>query len=171
MKKYIIIAALCAAFGISSATAQTTDKKNQTTQSKDRKVPTTTLQKRDKLEKVDKTDLPLTRPVNAVAEIKFDSLRRSFGTFSSKEPIVKTTFKFTNTGSAPLVIHQALASCGCTVPSFPKNPIKPGETGNIEVTYNGTGKFPGHFQKTITVRTNAKNEVVRLVIEGEMTEK
>ena len=67
-----------------------------------------------------------------------------------------------------MVIHQAFASCGCTVPTFTKEPIKPGEQGVIDVTYNGTDKFPGHFQKTVTVRSNAVSEVTRLIIEGDM---
>ena len=78
-------------------------------------------------------------------------------------------FKFKNTGDGPLVIHQAIASCGCTVPQYPKEPIKPGESGEVTVTYNGAGKFPGHFRKTITLRTNSKNEITRLVVEGDMT--
>lgn len=102
------------------------------------------------------------------AEIKFDTLRHNFGKFSKNDPIVKCSFKFTNTGTAPLVIHQAFASCGCTVPTFTKEPIKPGEKGVIDVTYNGTDKFPGHFQKTITIRSNAISEVTRLIIEGDM---
>ncbi|MBR4644689.1 MAG: DUF1573 domain-containing protein [Bacteroidaceae bacterium] len=102
------------------------------------------------------------------AEIKFDTLRHNFGKFSKNDPIVKCSFKFTNTGTAPLVIHQAFASCGCTVPTFTKEPIKPGDKGVIDVTYNGTDKFPGHFQKTITIRSNAISEVTRLIIEGDM---
>jgi hypothetical protein len=102
------------------------------------------------------------------AEIKFDTLRHNFGKFSKNDPIVKCTFRFKNSGTAPLVIHQAFASCGCTVPTFTKEPIKPGESGVIDVTYNGTDKFPGHFQKTITVRSNAVSEVTRLIIEGDM---
>lgn len=102
------------------------------------------------------------------AEISFDTLRHDFGKFSKKEPVVKCSFEFTNTGTAPLVIHQAFASCGCTVPSYSKEPIKPGERGTIDVTYNGTDKFPGHFQKTITIRSNALSEVTRLTIEGTM---
>ncbi|MBQ7180941.1 MAG: DUF1573 domain-containing protein [Bacteroidaceae bacterium] len=102
------------------------------------------------------------------AEIKFDTLRHDFGKFSKEEPIVECSFAFTNTGTAPLVIHQAFASCGCTVPKFTKEPIKPGERGSIDVTYNGKDKFPGHFQKTVTIRSNAVTEVVRLVIEGVM---
>ncbi|MCM1108133.1 MAG: DUF1573 domain-containing protein [Clostridium sp.] len=103
------------------------------------------------------------------AEIKFDKTTHNFGTFSEDDATVTCTFDFTNTGSAPLVIHQAIASCGCTVPTYTKYPIKPGEKGKIDITYNGTGKFPGHFRKTITVRSNAKQEMVRLVIEGNMT--
>lgn len=102
------------------------------------------------------------------AEIKFDTLRHNFGKFSKADPIVKCTFGFTNTGTAPLIINQAFATCGCTVPTWPNKPIKPGERGEIEVTYNGKGKFPGHFQKTVTVRTNGVTEVVRLTIEGLM---
>ena len=85
----------------------------------------------------------------------------------------KTThvFTFTNIGDAPLVIHQAVASCGCTVPEYTKEPIQPGKKGTIKVTYNGTGKYPGHFKKSITLRTNAKTEMVRLYIEGDMTPK
>ena len=102
------------------------------------------------------------------AEIKFDTLRHNFGKFSKEDPIVKCTFGFTNTGTSPLIINQAFATCGCTVPTWPNKPIKPGERGEIEVTYNGKGKFPGHFQKTVTVRTNGVTEVVRLTIEGLM---
>lgn len=106
-----------------------------------------------------------------MAEIKFEKTTYNFGTFSEDNAIQKCSFTFTNTGNAPLVINQAVASCGCTVPSYTKKPIQPGETGTIEVTYNGGGKFPGHFKKTITIRTNAQTEMVRLYIEGTMEEK
>ena len=102
------------------------------------------------------------------AEITFDTLRYDFGKFPKSEPRVSCSFPFTNTGTAPLIIHQAFASCGCTVPTYTKEPIKPGERGTIDVTYDGTDKFPGRFSKTITVKTNAINEVVRLNIEGLM---
>ena len=104
------------------------------------------------------------------AEIKFDKLTHDFGTFSEKNPIVTYTFIYTNVGAQPLVINQAVASCGCTVPEYTKTPVKPGEQGKLKVTYNGTGKFPGHFKKSITVRTNGAVEMTRLYIEGDMTE-
>ena len=106
----------------------------------------------------------------AQAQIKFDKTAHDFGKFSEEDPIVKCTFTFTNTGDKPLVINQAVASCGCTVPTYTKTPVQPGEQGTINVTYNGTGKFPGHFRKTITIRSNAKTEMVRLTIEGNMLE-
>lgn len=104
-------------------------------------------------------------------EIKFETTSHDFGTFSENDPIVSYEFAFENTGDAPLVIHQAVASCGCTVPDYTKEPILPGKKGTIKVTYNGTGRYPGHFKKSITLRTNAKPETMRLNIEGEMTAK
>lgn len=102
------------------------------------------------------------------AEIQFDKMTHDFGKFSAKDPVVNCTFTFTNIGEMPLVINQAVASCGCTVPEYTQTPVKPGEKGEIKVTYNGTGKFPGHFKKSITVRTNGVVEMIRLYIEGEM---
>lgn len=104
------------------------------------------------------------------AEIKFDKLTHDFGTFSEKNPVVNCTFVFTNVGDKPLVINQAMASCGCTVPEYTKTALKPGEKGELKVTYNGTGKFPGHFKKSITVITNGVVEKTRLYIEGTMEE-
>jgi len=103
------------------------------------------------------------------SEIKFEVKQIDLGTFSESDGKQKCTFKFKNVGNAPLIIHQAVASCGCTVPAYTKKPIKAGEEGTIEVTYNGAGKFPGKFKKTITVRTNGMPEMTRLYITGEMT--
>ena len=108
---------------------------------------------------------------SAQAEIKFDKLTHDFGTFPESSPVVTCTFTFTNTGDQPLVINQAVASCGCTVPEYPKDPVQPGAKGSVKVTYNGTGKFPGHFKKSITIRTNGKVEMTRLYVEGTMEEK
>lgn len=107
---------------------------------------------------------------HAQAEIKFDKVVHNFGTFSEKAPVQKTTFTFTNVGDKPLIINQAIASCGCTVPSYTKTPIAPGKQGQISITYNGKGMFPGHFKKSITVRSNGNVEMTRLYIEGVMSE-
>ncbi len=104
------------------------------------------------------------------AEIKFETLTHDFGTFAEKDSPVRCEFVFTNVGTAPLLIHQALTTCGCTVPEYSKDPIAPGAKGKIEVVYNGKGKFPGKFKKNITVRTNStSSSVIRLFIEGNMT--
>lgn len=104
------------------------------------------------------------------AQIKFDKLTYDFGKFSEKDPVKTCTFTYTNVGKAPLIINQAVASCGCAVPSYTKKPVAPGEQGQVKVTYNGKGKFPGHFKKTITIRTNGEPEMTRLYIEGNMEE-
>ena len=104
------------------------------------------------------------------AEIKFDKLTHDFGKFSESSPKVSCVFTYTNVGDSPLIINQAMASCGCTVPEYTKQPVMPGQKGEIKVTYNGTGRFPGHFKKSITIRTNGVVEMTRLYIEGAMQE-
>ena len=79
-------------------------------------------------------------------------------------------FEFTNTGNANLVIIDVTAQCGCTRPEFPKQPIAPGKSGKIKVTYNPAGR-PGAFDKTVTVKTNGSPSNVRLKIKGAVTPK
>lgn len=74
-------------------------------------------------------------------------------------------YRFKNTGKKPLVISAAHASCGCTVPEKPEEPIKPGETGILKVVFN-TANRPGPAHKTITVVSNAYPEFPVLLIEG-----
>lgn len=107
--------------------------------------------------------------VSAQAILKFDKTSHNFGNFSEEKPV---TFKFifTNTGDKPLVIHQAMSSCGCTVAQYTKTPVEPGKKGEVNVTYDGKGKYPGHFKKVITIRSNASNKLVRLYVEGDMKE-
>lgn len=69
-------------------------------------------------------------------------------------------FEFTNNGNEPLILSKPRSSCGCTVPSWPKEPILPGETNEIKVTYN-THKI-GSFNKTVTVYSNSKTTVLRI---------
>lgn len=78
-------------------------------------------------------------------------------------------FKFTNTGNAPLIITNAKGSCGCTVPTFPKEPISPGESGEIKVRYD-TNRL-GKFTKRVTLSTNAGDEQKMLTIQGEVVKK
>ena len=105
------------------------------------------------------------------AEIKFETTVHDFGTFSKSAPKVTYDFRFTNVGNSPLVINQAIASCGCTIPEYTKAPIEPGKSGVVRVTYNRTGKYPGPFSKSITIRSNATRALVRLYIQGDMQDK
>lgn len=61
-------------------------------------------------------------------------------------------FVYKNAGNQPLLITQAEGSCGCTVPDYPKGPLKPGGTGQIKITYDAKAKGP--FNKTVTLTTN-----------------
>ena len=101
-------------------------------------------------------------------EMKFEHTRHNFGIFAQDTAIVTHEFVFTNVGKSPLIIHQASASCGCTVPEYTLEPIMPGEKGKITVTYNGKGRRPGVFRKSITIHNNGKQTPVRIYIEGEM---
>lgn len=78
-------------------------------------------------------------------------------------------FTFTNTGTEPLIITQAKGSCGCTVPTYPKEPIAPGETGEIKVRYD-TNRL-GKFTKRVTLTTNAPEDKTMLTIKGEVLKK
>jgi hypothetical protein len=73
-------------------------------------------------------------------------------------------FKFKNTGKEPLIIQSATGSCGCTVPTPPKDPVKPGETAVIKVHYDT--KRVGNFEKTVTVVSNGKTPSKVLKIKG-----
>lgn len=99
------------------------------------------------------------------AEITFSENTYDFGTISEHGGKVTYSFAFTNTGDANLVILNATADCGCTVPEYPQAPIAPGKTGVIKVTFNPLYR-PGSFSKVITIRTNGKQKKVRLKITG-----
>jgi hypothetical protein len=86
------------------------------------------------------------------AKIKFEKTEHNFGTI--KEGTQATiTFTFTNEGDEPLVLNSVRASCGCTTPKWTKEPVAPGQTGEITAIYNSKGR-PGNFTKTITVKYN-----------------
>ena len=100
------------------------------------------------------------------AEIKFVSEEIDYGTIKPGADGVRV-FEFKNTGKAPLVISGASSSCGCTVPSWPKEPIAPGASGKIEVKYDTTRV--GQIAKTILVNSNAKDTpTVALRIKGKV---
>ena len=90
------------------------------------------------------------------AAMTFDKVSHDFGTIQEGET-VQTTFNFTNTGKVDLLIVDERGSCGCTVPKYPKNtPIKPGETGEILVSFDSNNK-PNMQQKTVTISANTQS--------------
>lgn len=95
-------------------------------------------------------------PVMTFAEGEFD-----FGTIDQGTP-QEHIFKFTNTGEADLIIVDAKSSCGCTVPEFTKDPVAPGETGELLVKFNGSGKNQVSKTVTITANTAAGKETVKI---------
>jgi hypothetical protein len=100
-------------------------------------------------------------------EIKFVSDTHDYGTMQ-KGADGNCTFEFTNIGKEPLIISNCRASCGCTVPNWPKDPILPGKGGKIDVHYD-TNRL-GQISKSITVTSNAKNSSVVLMIKGNVIE-
>ena len=78
-------------------------------------------------------------------------------------------FKFINDGKSPLILNNVRSSCGCTVPSWTKEPVQPGKEGTIKVKYNTA--IAGSFNKSVTVNSNAKNSSVVLQIKGNVVAK
>jgi hypothetical protein len=100
--------------------------------------------------------------------INFASAVHDYGTITQGSD-GSCEFKFTNGGKTPLILNNVRASCGCTVPSWTKEPVQPGGEGVIKVTYNTANM--GSFNKSITVNSNAKNAEVILQIKGTVVAK
>ena len=98
-------------------------------------------------------------------EITFTALEHNYGTIEY-DANGTCVFEFTNTGKVVLTLSNVQASCGCTVPEWSKEPIKPGDKGKITVKYNT--KNVGNFQKSISVFSNATTSPVVLTIKGEV---
>lgn len=99
--------------------------------------------------------------------IKFDDRRHDFGAIQETDGKVSCEFTFTNTGDEPLVISNVRTSCGCTAPEYSQEPIAPGQSGNVKITFNPSGR-PGKFSKSIYVYTNTSPNRTILRILGEV---
>jgi len=108
--------------------------------------------------------IPGADSATAVLEVQNDSY--DFGEVKEGEK-VEHEFKFTNTGSSPLIISNVQASCGCTTPEYSKNPIAPGEEGMVKVVFNSTGQV-GKQHKVVTVTSNASSPNTLLHLRGEV---
>lgn len=107
---------------------------------------------------------PQEKPDGPLPEFTFAETAYDFGQINEGD-VVSHTFKFTNTGDAPLIIQNASASCGCTVPSYPKQPVAPGATGEIVVEFN-SARNPGVQNKTVTITANTYPSQSRLNIKS-----
>lgn len=97
-------------------------------------------------------------------QITFEGTEHDFGNIK-EGTLANYEFKFTNTGKAPLILASVQPSCGCTTPEWSKEPIMPGGKGVIKASFNSNGR-PGTFQKYITVKSNAANAEISLIIKG-----
>ena len=102
-----------------------------------------------------------------VAKIEFKTDTIDYGTIEKGSNGVRV-FEFTNTGNAPLIISNVSSTCGCTVPSWTKEPVMPKATGKIEVKYDTNRVSP--IRKTITVISNADTPTVALKIKGDVVD-
>lgn len=102
--------------------------------------------------------------------ITFEKTEHDFGKINEADGRVSVVFSFKNEGMAPLVLSNVRASCGCTTPTWTKEPVEPGQSGSITVTYNPNGR-PGRFQKTVTITSNASEPTNKVYIKGEVIPK
>jgi hypothetical protein len=99
-------------------------------------------------------------------KIEFETLTHNYGTIKEGDH-VKFTFKFKNTGKGNLIISDASASCGCTVPEFTEEPVKPGDSGEVRVDFNSANKGADiEVFKTVTVITNTTPNKTVLTLRG-----
>lgn len=122
-------------------------------------VSTTSCKQESAADRITDADLKAIEAQNALKgkfpKVQLDKEVHDFGTIS--EGTVSTTeFIVTNTGEGDLLIVDAKGSCGCTVPQPPKDPIKPGASAPIKVSFDSKGK-PGAQEKTVTLTTNTEN--------------
>lgn len=109
---------------------------------------------------------PEQKPDGPLPSFEFAALEHDFGTITDGD-IVSHTFTFTNTGEAPLIIQSAKGSCGCTVPTWPREPIPVGGTGEITAEFNSKGK-PGMQNKAVTITANTWPKVTTLRVKAQV---
>jgi hypothetical protein len=105
-----------------------------------------------------------------LADIKFEKMEHPFGKIKQEAGPAVCSFNFANTGKVPLILSSVNASCGCTTPEWSKEPVLPGKTGFIKVSYDSK-THPGSFSKTITVVANVPNSTRVLTITGDVIPK
>ena len=110
-----------------------------------------------------------TAPAGPTTEVAFDENVFNFGTVTEGEK-VKHTYTFENAGDEPLILSNAVGSCGCTVPQWPREPIAPGASGEIVVEFNSQGK-PGERDQKVTITANTVPAQTVLSLQGTVESK
>lgn len=123
--------------------------------------------KEDASSKIENSAATENAETKGFAVAKFDKTEHNFGDLKKGQKAT-TEFTITNTGTSDLVIVDAHASCGCTVPEYPKTPIKPGESAPIEVVFSANSV--GMQNKTVTIKANTENTNELLTIKANVTE-
>ena len=101
------------------------------------------------------------------AVISAEETSYNFGVIKEADGKVSHTFAITNAGDMPLVITRVISSCGCTTPEWPKEPVAPGKSAEIKVTFDPANR-PGPFTKTISIYSNGKTGSFIMNIRGEV---
>lgn len=102
--------------------------------------------------------------------IEFNKTVYDYGDVKEEVEIAMSEFEFTNVGNTPVVIQRVTASCGCTAPTYTREPVLPGKKGNVKVAYH-TLYRPGNFRKNVRVYTNVPDTVYTLTIKGSVIPK
>ena len=108
------------------------------------------------------------KPAGPKTSMSFEESTYDFGQVKSGEKVTHN-YSFTNTGDEPLLLSNVKASCGCTAPNWPRTPIAPGETGEIEVVFSARGK--GKQKKNVTITANTQPATTQIFLEAEVLPK
>lgn len=155
MKKYLFVSSLALMAFLISCKSDTTTTEETTTETTVTEPIITT----------NEAELSTT-VVTDLTSLSVDRMEHDFGKISDVAP-VETKFVITNTGDKPLLISNAQGSCGCTVPEYPKEPIAPGESRDMKVSFNPSGK-EGAQTKTVTITANTPEGTTVLNIKSEV---
>lgn len=161
MKKHFVIALLLAG-GLWTTSCEKKTETETTTTVAQENTAATTVPANDPATNPNVSGQEAVNPTGPKPVMTFKETEFDFGTIKADKK-VNHTFTFTNTGQAPLVIESATATCGCTVPEWPKEPVAPGKTGTIKVEFDPTGKS-GQQSKQITITANTDPQINQLTI-------
>jgi len=126
-------------------------------QSEQKSIPANLVNNPKSASGIQSTDVP---------QITFNKVEHDFGRLIQGEQVIHV-FKFTNTGSSDLLISKVSASCGCTASKYTRDPVKPGQEGKVEITFDSNGQR-GIQNKTITVLTNGIPQMTTLRVKAQV---